>query len=78
MYVTLVLLALASSLIAGFGMGDTRKRSWLHTWVFAAALALTIYTIIDLEFPRVGNIRVDRYDAALVNQRKSMNLREDL
>ncbi len=73
MYVTLVLLALASSLIAGFGMGDTSKRPWLHTWVFASALALTIYTIIDLEFPRVGIIRVDRYDAALLNQRKSMN-----
>ena len=73
MYVTLVLLALASSLIAGFGMGDTSKRPWLHTLVFAAALALTIYTIIDLEFPRVGIIRVDRYDQALVNQRNSMN-----
>jgi hypothetical protein len=60
MYVTLVLLALASSLIAGFGMGDTSKRS------------LTIYTIIDLEFPRIGIIRVDRYDQALVNQRNSM------
>ena len=73
MYVTLVLLALASSLIAGFGMGDTGKRPWLHTLVFAASLALTIYTIIDLEFPRVGIIRVDRYDQALVNQRNSMN-----
>ncbi len=73
MYLTLVLLALASSLIAGFGMGDTSKRPWLHTLVFAAALALTIYTIIDLEFPRVGIIRVDRYDQALVNQRNSMN-----
>jgi hypothetical protein len=73
MYVTLVLLALASSVIAGFGMGDTGKRPWLHTLVFAAALALTVYTIIDLEFPRVGIIRVDRYDQALVNQRNSMN-----
>jgi hypothetical protein len=72
-YVTLVLLALASSLIAGFGMGDTDKRPWLHTLVFAAALTLTVYTIIDLEFPRVGIIRVDRYDAALADQRKSMN-----
>jgi hypothetical protein len=72
-YVTLLLLALASSLIAGFGMGDTDKRPWLHTLVFAAALTLTVYTIIDLEFPRVGIIRVDRYDQALVNQRKSMN-----
>ena len=73
MYATLVLLAVASSLIAGFGMGDTEKRPWLHTLVFAASLALTVYTIIDLEFPRVGLIRVDRYDQALVNLRNTMN-----
>jgi hypothetical protein len=73
MYVTLVLLALASSFIAGFGLGDADKLAWLHTLVFAAALTLTIYTIIDLQFPRVGIIRIDRYDQALVNQRNSMN-----
>ena len=39
----------------------------------AAALTVTVYTIIDLEFPRVGIIRVDRYDQALMNQRNSMN-----
>jgi hypothetical protein len=72
-YVTLVLLALASAVVAGFEMGDTGKRSWLHTLVFAAALALTIYTMIDLEFPRFGVIRVDRFDQALVKQRNSMN-----
>jgi hypothetical protein len=72
-YVTLVLLALGSSLVAGFGIGDTDKRAWLPTVVFAAALTLTVYIIIDLEFPRIGIIRVDRYDQALVNQRKSMN-----
>jgi hypothetical protein len=72
-YITLVLLAMASSLIAGFGMGDTEKRPWLHTLVFAIALTLTLYTIIDLEFPRVGIIRVDRYDQALIKQRNSMN-----
>ena len=72
-YVTLVLLALASSLIAGFGMGDTGKRQWLHTVVYATALTLTVYTIIDLEFPRIGVIRIDSYDQALVNQRNSMN-----
>jgi hypothetical protein len=59
-YITLVLLAMASSLIAGFGMGDTEKRPWLHTLVFGTALFLTVYMIIDLEFPRVGIIRVDR------------------
>jgi hypothetical protein len=72
-YVTLLLLALASSVIAGFGMGDTGKRQWLHTVVYATALTLTVYTIIDLEFPRAGIIRVDRYDQALVDLRNSMN-----
>jgi hypothetical protein len=72
-YVTLLLLALASSVIAGFGIGDTGKRWWLHTIVYATALTLTVYTIIDLEFPRAGIIRVDRYDQALVDLRNSMN-----
>lgn len=72
-YILLFVLALASSLIAGYGMGDKRKRPWLHTVVYAVALTVTIYTILDLEFPRIGLIRVDRYDQALVNQRNSMN-----
>jgi hypothetical protein len=72
-YVTLVLLFFASSFLAGLGMGDTDKYAWLHTAIFAVALTVTLYTIIDLEFPRIGILRIDRYDQALVNQRNSMN-----
>jgi len=72
-YGALLILALASALIAGFGMGDTGKRPWLHTLVYAVALTVTVYTIIDLEYPRFGLIRIDRYDQTLVNQRNSMN-----
>ena len=71
-YITLAVLALASALIAGHGMGDTGKRPWLHTLVYAVALTATVYTIMDLEFPRVGVIRVDRYDQTLIDQRNSM------
>jgi hypothetical protein len=31
-------------------MGDTGKRPWPHTLVFVAAMTVTVYTIIDLEF----------------------------
>jgi hypothetical protein len=55
------------------GWATPRSAPWLHTLVFGAALFLTVYMIIDLEFPRVGIIRVDRYDQALVNLRNSMN-----
>jgi hypothetical protein len=34
---------------------------------------VTIYTILDLEFPRIGIVRIDRYDQTLINQRNSMN-----
>lgn len=72
-YATLVVLALSSALIAGFGMGESgRKRPLLHTLVYAVALAATVYTIVDLEFPRVGVVRVDRYDQILIDQRNSM------
>jgi hypothetical protein len=51
-YVVLVGLALVSSLIAGYGMAEAKTRNWLHVIVFAAVITLTIYVILDLEFPR--------------------------
>lgn len=72
-YIALFVLALASSLLAGFGIADPGRRHWLHTFVYAAALAVTIYTIVDLEFPRFGIIRIDRYDQTLVDTRNGMN-----
>jgi hypothetical protein len=41
--------------------------------VYAAALTATVYTIIDLEFPRLGIIRLDRYDQVPIDQRKRMD-----
>jgi hypothetical protein len=72
-FLPLFVLALVSSVIAGYGMGEPVKRPWLHMLVFVVALTITIYTVIDLEFPRYGVIRVDNYDRMIVNQRSSMN-----
>jgi hypothetical protein len=65
-------IALAASLLAGYGMAGTKSRSLVHKVVFAATLALAVYVIIDLEFPRLGFIRVDAFDHALVELRDSM------
>jgi hypothetical protein len=35
-------------------------------------MAIAIFIIIDLEFPRIGLIRVDAFDQALVDLRDSM------
>lgn len=68
----LAFLALASALLAGYGMAGSRSPSWLHMIGFAAVMALAVYIIIDLEYPRLGVIRVDAFDQALVEVRASM------
>jgi hypothetical protein len=63
---------LVSSLIARYGMAEAKARSWLHIIVFAAVITVTIYVIIDLEFPRIGFIRINATDRLLVELRKRM------
>jgi len=36
-------------------------------------MATTIYVILDVEYPRVGFIRIDQTDQVLIDLRKSMN-----
>ena len=71
-FVMLFGLALASALLAGYGMAGAKSRSWLHMLGFAAAMAVSVYVILDLEFPRLGFIRVDAFDQALVDLQQSM------
>jgi hypothetical protein len=64
--------ALACALFAGYAMAGSRSRSLVHGVGFVIILTLTVYVILDLEFPRVGLIRVDAADKVLANLRESM------
>lgn len=72
-FLTLAVLALTSALLAGYAMAGGQSRSWIHVIGFALILAATVYVILDLEFPRVGFIRVDGFDQLLRDVRRSMN-----
>jgi hypothetical protein len=65
-------LALAASMLAGYGMAVRKARSWIHIVGFAAIMTVSVYVILDLEFPRLGLIRVDAFDQVLIELRKSM------
>jgi hypothetical protein len=65
--------ALVSALLAGHGMGGSRRRSaWLHMLAYAGVIAVTVYAILDLEFPRLGLIRLDDADRVMVELREGM------
>jgi hypothetical protein len=71
-FIMLFGLALASSLLAGHGMAAGKSRSWLHLVGFALVMALAVYVVLDIEFPRLGFIRIDAIDQALAELRDSM------
>jgi hypothetical protein len=75
-YVMLFGLGLGGSLLAGFGMAAAKARSWIHMVGFAATLAATLYVITDLEFPRLGLVRIDDFDHFLVDVYEKMRVRE--
>ncbi|MEQ1633586.1 MAG: DUF4239 domain-containing protein [Planctomycetota bacterium] len=64
-YLLLHALALVCAFLAGFASGPARHPSWVHFHVLAAAIAATIYVTLDLEYPRLGLIRVDAADSLL-------------
>ena len=71
-YIMLMALAFAAALLVGYGMAGAKTRNWLHVVGFAAVLSVTVYVILDLEFPRLGLIKVDAFDRSLYELRESM------
>jgi len=66
-------LGLISSLLVGYGISGNKNRTWMHAFVFASLTSLSVYVIIDLEYPRLGLIRVDSADRILVDLKKDLN-----
>jgi hypothetical protein len=72
-FTLLVLVALSSGIVAGYAMAKRRKRSWLHTLLYAACIAITVYAVTDLDYPRSGLIRLSSADKALEQLRNSIH-----
>jgi len=72
-YAMLFGLGLGASLLAGFGMAAAKRRSWIHIVVFAASLSFVFYVLIEMEYPRLGFIRVDAFDHFLVDVHEQMH-----
>ena len=61
----LVVVALFSALTAGYAMAKRKRRSLMHDILYAAAVATTVYVVLDLDNPRFGLIRLDSTDKIL-------------
>lgn len=61
----LIVLAMVAAFLAGNGFRG-RKQGRLHELAFAVIMTATIFIIIDLEYPRLGFIRVEAFEQAIV------------
>lgn len=72
-YVLLFVLSLACALLAGYRMAAGQHRSWLHIFGFAFITVVTIYVILNIEYPRAGFIRLESPDQILFNIHDSLH-----
>jgi hypothetical protein len=69
----LFFLALVCSLLAGYGMAASKYRSWLHITAFAGGAVISVFVILEIEYPRAGLLQLETaYDQVLVDVRASM------
>jgi len=62
------------SLLAGFGMAASAGHSWIHMVLFAGTLTVALYTVTDMEYPRLGLIRIESFDHFLADAYEQMRL----
>jgi hypothetical protein len=65
-------LALMCALLAGYGMAPSEHRRWAHILGFAVITVFSVYLVLEIEYPRRGFIRLDKYDQVLVELRQRL------
>ena len=71
-FIMLGTLALCASVLIGHALALGGHGRWLHTLAFALITSLTVYVIMDLEFPSVGLIKLDLANQLLADVRAGM------
>jgi hypothetical protein len=71
-YAMLICLALLAAMLSGYQSAAEPVHPWIHQVGFAVIMAFTVYVILDLEYPRLGWIRIDTLDELLVQVRARM------
>ncbi len=67
-----VIFWLLGALLVGYAASSNKRRTWIHQATFALVMSLAIYVIIDIEYPRLGMIRVSGADQVLPDLAESL------
>ncbi|MEY6432837.1 DUF4239 domain-containing protein [Thioalkalicoccus limnaeus] len=65
-------IAILSGIVAGRAQSATPRPDLFHTLIFAGLISATLYFILDLDYPRLGFIRLDSVDIMMDELRASL------
>ena len=71
-FALLALAAIAGAVFVGYALANADRRNWIYMLGVALTIASATYVIVELEFPRLGMIRIDHSDDTLVELRESI------
>lgn len=71
-FLALSVFAVAAGMLIGFGMAGHERPSNLHLAGFAAAVALSLYVTLDIEYPHAGFVRLDAEHQLLTDLEQSL------
>ena len=71
-YLLMGFLCLLGAALAGYGMASNQSRNALYMIVFSVVMSVTVFVILDLEYPRLGFIKISDADQVLIDLRNSM------
>ncbi len=72
-FLMLALLTLCGSFLAGYAMAGGKSHHWTHITSFVVVISISVYVILDIEYPLLGMIRIDSVNQNLVELRQSMS-----
>ncbi|MFM8798310.1 MAG: hypothetical protein ACKODT_05070 [Fluviibacter sp.] len=71
-WISLFLLVIASSFLAGYKMGIEQRKERFLLFVFALLMASAVYLILSLEFPLLTHVNMSQYDQEFVRLRNAI------
>jgi len=71
-YVLLALATMIAAVFIGYAMATAEKRNWMYMVGVAGTIASATYVVAELEYPRLGRVRVDAIDRTIVDLRATM------
>lgn len=68
-FLLLIILASLGAFLVGYNTAEHKQRYPLHSFCYVLLTAITIYIIINIEYPRVGFIGMPSFDKILIDLR---------